>query len=122
VLVERVRGLTAEPDWKRAYAEIVEFERQLTEQGLRLAKFWLSVSKEEQLRRFKARDEDPLKRFKVDREDWANRRYYDAYRCAAAEMIRRTDRDEAPWTVVPADDKRQARLSVLEALCEVLER
>lgn len=122
VLVERVRGLTAEPDWKRAYGEIVEFERQLTEHGLRIVKFWLSVSKEEQLRRFKARDQDPLKRFKVDREDWANRRYYDAYQCAAAEMIRRTDCDEARWTVVAADDKRQARLSVLEAVCEALER
>lgn len=122
VLVERVRGLTAEPDWQRAYAEIVEFERQLTETGLKVAKFWLSVSKEEQLRRFQARDEDPLKRFKVDREDWANRRYYDAYQGAAAEMIRRTDCDEAKWTVVPADDKRQARLLVLEAVCEVLER
>jgi polyphosphate kinase 2 (PPK2 family) len=122
VLVERVRGLTAEPDWKRAYAEIVEFERQLTEHGLRVAKFWMAVSKEEQLRRFQARDEDPLKRFKVDREDWANRRYYDAYQCAAAEMIRRTDTDEAKWTVVPADDKRQARLFVLKAACEALER
>jgi polyphosphate kinase 2 (PPK2 family) len=122
VLVERVRGLTAEPDWKRAYAEIVEFERQLTEHGLRVAKLWMAVSKEEQLRRFQARDEDPLKRFKVDREDWANRRYYDAYQCAAAEMIRRTDTDEAKWTVVPADDKRQARLFVLKAACEALER
>lgn len=122
VLVERVRGLTAEPDWKRAYAEIVEFERQLTEHGLRVAKFWLSVSKEEQLRRFQSRDEDPLKRFKVDREDWANRRYYDAYQCAAAEMIRRTDSNDAKWTVVPADDKRQARLLVLKAACEALER
>jgi polyphosphate:AMP phosphotransferase len=122
VLVERVRGLTAEVDWQRAYAEIVEFERQLTEHGLRVAKFWMAISKEEQLRRFQARDEDPLKRFKVDREDWANRRYYDAYQCAAAEMIRRTDSDDAKWTVVPADDKRQARLFVLKAACDALER
>lgn len=122
VLVERVRGLAADADWQRAYDEIVEFERQLTEHGLRVAKFWLSVSKEEQLRRFKSRDEDPLKRFKVDREDWANRRYYDAYQSAAAEMIRRTDKPDAQWTVVPADDKKQARLTVLKAVCEVLER
>lgn len=122
VLVERVRGLTAEADWKRAYGEIVEFERQLTEHGLRVSKFWLAVSKEEQLRRFQSRDEDPLKRFKVDREDWANRRYYDAYQCAAAEMVRRTDCDDARWTIVPADDKRQARLLVLKAVCEALER
>ena len=87
-----------------------------------VAKFWLSVSKDEQLRRFKARDEDPLKRFKVDREDWANRRYYDAYQTAAAEMVRRTDADNAKWTVVGADDKKQARLTVLKAVCETLER
>jgi polyphosphate kinase 2 (PPK2 family) len=121
VLVERVRDLTPDADWRRAYAEIVEFERQLTEHGLLVAKFWLSVSKEEQLKRFKERDDDPLKRFKVDREDWANRRYYDAYQTAAAEMIRRTDSDDAKWTIVPADDKKQARLTVLEAVCETLE-
>lgn len=121
VLVERVRGLAAQADWKRAYDEIVEFERQLTEHGLRVAKFWLSVSKEEQLRRFKARDEDPLKRFKVDREDWANRRYFDAYQSAAVEMIRRTGSADAKWTVVPADDKKQARLTVLKAVVEVLD-
>lgn len=122
VLVERVRDLTPEADWKRAYAEIVEFERQLTEQGLRVAKFWLAVSKEEQLRRFKARDDDPLKRFKVDREDWANRRHYDEYQIAASEMIRRTDADDARWTLVPADDKKHARLTVLKTVCDTLER
>jgi AMP-polyphosphate phosphotransferase len=122
VLVERVRDLTPEPDWKRAYAEIVEFERQLTEHGLLVAKFWLSVSKDEQLKRFKSRDEDPLKRFKVDREDWANRRYYDVYQNAAAEMIRRTDADDAKWHIIAADDKKQARLTVLKAVCEMLER
>ncbi|HEY0940896.1 MAG TPA: polyphosphate:AMP phosphotransferase [Steroidobacter sp.] len=122
VLVERVRDLTPEADWRRAYAEIVEFERQLTEHGLFVAKFWLSVSKGEQLRRFKARDEDPLKRFKVDREDWANRRYYDAYQAAAAEMVRRTDTESARWTIVPADDKKHARLAVLRAVCDTLER
>jgi polyphosphate:AMP phosphotransferase len=122
VLVERVRDLTPEPDWKRAYAEIVELERQLTEHGLFVAKFWLSVSKDEQLKRFKARDQDPLKRFKVDREDWANRRHYDAYQNAAAEMIHRTDAQDAKWTIVAADDKKQARLTVLKAVCETLQR
>ena len=90
VLVERVRGFAAAPDWRRAYDEINEFERQLTESGLIVAKFWLQVSKAEQLRRFKARDEDPLKRFKVDPEDWTNRTFYDAYQTAAAEMVERT--------------------------------
>jgi AMP-polyphosphate phosphotransferase len=121
VLVERVRGFAAPPDWRRAYDEICEFERQLTEDGLIVAKFWLQVTKAEQLRRFKARDEDPLKRFKVDPEDWANRTFYDAYQAAAAEMVQRTDTPAARWTVVPADDKKSARLHVLHVVCETIE-
>ena len=121
VLVERVRGFAAPPDWRRAYDEIREFEQQLTETGLIVAKFWMQVSKAEQLRRFKARDEDPLKRFKVDPEDWTNRNFYDAYQTAAAEMIQRTDSPAAAWTVVPADDKKSARLHVLRAVCEAIE-
>jgi polyphosphate:AMP phosphotransferase len=121
VLVERVRGLAAPADWRRAYAEICEFERQLTEHGLVVAKFWLQVSKAEQLRRFKERDEDPLKRFKVDPEDWTNRSLYDAYQLAAAEMIQRTRSPQARWHVVPADDKKSARLHVLRVVCEAVE-
>jgi polyphosphate:AMP phosphotransferase len=121
VLVERVRGFASAPDWRRAYDEICEFERQLTEQGLIVAKFWLQVSKAEQLRRFKTRDEDPLKRFKVDPEDWTNRTFYDAYQSAAAEMIERTDTPEARWTVVPGDDKKSARLHVLRVVCETID-
>jgi polyphosphate:AMP phosphotransferase len=122
VLVERVRGLTAAADWQRAYDEIREFELQLAEHGIIVHKFWLAVSKDEQLQRLKARDADPLKRFKVDPEDWANRRFYDAYQAAAQEMIERTDTAYAPWTVVEADDKRYARLKVLRAVCEAMER
>jgi polyphosphate kinase 2 (PPK2 family) len=122
VLVERVRGFAAPADWRRAYSEICEFERQLTEHGLVVAKFWLQVSKAEQLRRFKARDEDPLKRFKVDPEDWTNRSLYDAYQTAASEMIARTDLPEARWHVVPADDKKSARLHVLRVVCEAIEK
>jgi AMP-polyphosphate phosphotransferase len=121
VLVERVRGFAAPADWRRAYSEICEFERQLTEHGLVVAKFWLQVSKAEQLRRFKERDEDPLKRFKVDPEDWTNRSFYDAYQTAAAEMIARTDLPAARWHVVPADDKKSARLHVLRVVCESIE-
>jgi polyphosphate kinase 2 (PPK2 family) len=121
VLVERVRGFAAPPDWRRAYEEINEFERQLGETGLIVAKFWLQVSKAEQLRRFKARDEDPLKRFKVDPEDWTNRTFYDAYHTAAAEMVERTDTEHARWNVVPADDKKNARLHVLRRVCETVE-
>jgi polyphosphate:AMP phosphotransferase len=121
VLVERVRGFAAAPDWRRAYDEICEFERQLIEDGLIVAKFWLQVSKAEQLRRFKARDEDPLKRFKVDPEDWTNRTFYDAYQSAAAQMVERTHMPAARWNVVPADDKKSARLHVLRVVCETIE-
>jgi AMP-polyphosphate phosphotransferase len=121
VLVERVRGFAAPSDWRRAYHEINEFEHQLTESGLILAKFWLQVSKAEQLRRFKARDDDPLKRFKVDPEDWTNRTFYDAYQAAAAEMVERTHTAHAHWNVVPADDKKSARLHVLRVVCDAVE-
>jgi polyphosphate:AMP phosphotransferase len=121
VLVERVRGFAAPPDWRRAYDEINEFEHQLTESGLIVAKFWLQVSKAEQLRRFKARDEDPLKRFKVDPEDWTNRTFYDAYQTAAAEMVQRTHTRQAHWNVVPGDDKKSARLHVLTVVCDAVE-
>ncbi len=121
VLVERVRDFATPADWRRAYAEIREFERQLTEHGLVVAKFWLQVSKAEQLRRFKARDEDPLKRFKVDPEDWTNRSLFDAYQLAAAEMVQRTHSPGARWHVVPADDKKSARLHVLRVVCATVE-
>jgi polyphosphate:AMP phosphotransferase len=121
VLVERVRGLAAPRDWRRAYAEINEFERQLVEHRVIVAKFWLSVSRAEQLARFKERDRNPLKRFKVDPEDWVNRRHWNDYQGAAREMIARTSTPHAPWVVVPADDKRVARLAVLRALCDRIE-
>jgi polyphosphate:AMP phosphotransferase len=121
VLVERVRGLAKRPDWQRAYDEINEFERELAEHRVIVAKFWMSVSKAEQLARFKERDRNPLKRFKVDPEDWANRRQWQAYERAAREMIARTSDRQAPWYVIPADDKRYARLLVLRRLCERIE-
>lgn len=122
VLVERVRDLMVQSDWQRAYDEINEFERQLAESGMVVHKFWLAVSKEEQLKRLEERDSDPLKRFKVDPEDWANRRFYDAYQAAAQEMIRRTHTDHAQWTVIEGDDKKYARLKVLRTVCESMER
>src|SRR5262245_8273295 len=121
VLVERVRGFAAPAAWRRAYDEICEFERELLEHDLIVAKFWLQVSKAEQLRRFKERDEDKLKRFKVDPEDWTNRTFYDAYQAAAGEMVMRTNTRQARWHVVPADDKKSARLHVLQTVCETIE-
>ncbi len=122
VLVERVRGFAAAEDWQRAYGEINEFEQELTEHGLIVHKFWLSVSKEEQLKRFEDRDKDKLKSYKVDPQDWVNRKLYDQYQLAAHEMIARTDTEHAPWTVVEADDKKYARLKVLRTVCEQIEQ
>ena len=121
VLVERVHALAAKTDWQRAYGEINEFELELTEHQVVVAKFWMSVSEDEQLARFKERDRNPLKRFKVDPEDWRNRKQWQAYQAAARDMIALTSTRHAPWTIVPADDKRQARLAVLTALCDRIE-
>jgi polyphosphate kinase 2 (PPK2 family) len=121
VLVERVRGFAQAPDWQRAYDEINEFERQLAEHRVIVAKFWLAVSRDEQLERFAERDRNPLKRFKVDPEDWANRKHWAAYQRAAQDMVARTDTRHAPWTIVPADDKRRARLTVLRTLGDRVE-
>ena len=122
VLVERVRGLAAKPDWQRAYEEINEFELELAEHGVILAKFWLSVSLEEQAARFAERSRNALKRFKVDPEDLQNRSQWDAYQAAARDMIALTSTRHAPWAVVPADDKRRARLEVLRRLFERIEQ
>jgi polyphosphate:AMP phosphotransferase len=121
VLVERVHGLAATADWRRAFGEINEFEYELTEHRVIVAKFWMSVSPAEQLARFRERDRNPLKRFKVDPEDWRNRKEWKAYQAAARDMIALTDTSHAPWAVVPADDKRRARLEVLRVLCERVE-
>jgi polyphosphate kinase 2 (PPK2 family) len=121
VLVERVHALAAKTDWQRAYHEINEFELELTEHQIVVAKFWMAVGEDEQLARFKERDRNPLKRFKVDPEDWRNRKQWQAYQAAARDMIALTSTRHAPWTIVPADDKRQARLAVLTALCERIE-
>ena len=121
VLVERVRELTPPADWQRAYDEIREFELELAEHDIVVQKFWLAVSKQEQLKRFNERNDDPLKRFKVDPADWENRRRFDDFQVAARDMIERTDTAYAPWTVVPADDKRYARLVVLRTVCAAIE-
>ncbi|GAA0809270.1 polyphosphate kinase 2 family protein [Spirilliplanes yamanashiensis] len=122
VLVERVEGFAAEHQWKRAYDEIVEFERTLTAEGMILVKFWMHVSPEEQLRRFEDRAADPLRQWKLTDEDWRNREKREAYEAAVEEMLDRTDHPRAPWTVVAGDDKRTARVTVVEAVCAAVER
>jgi len=116
VLVERVEGFAVEAQWKRAYGEIREFERTMTENGCILRKFWLEISPEEQLTRFRARQRDPANQHKLTPEDWRNRSHREEYEAALADMLRETSTDYAPWEVIPADSKRHARLSVMEQI------
>lgn len=122
VLVERVEQLCTEADWLRSYHEINEFEEQLSESGVVLLKFWLATTPEEQLRRFKEREEVAHKRFKITPDDWRNRKQWPRYERAVADMIERTSTDVAPWHVIPANDKRHARVEVLSRICETLAR
>ena len=121
VLVERVEGLAAEPDWMRAYPEINQFEDELARAGIVLVKLWLAISPEEQLRRFRAREETRFKRFKITPEDWRNRKKWPDYARAVRDMVDRTSTATAPWTLVEANDKRWARVKVLRTICDRLE-
>ncbi|ABM62637.1 polyphosphate:AMP phosphotransferase [Halorhodospira halophila] len=120
VLVERVEGFASEPEWRRAYAEINDFEEQLAENGSILLKFWLHVSEEEQLRRFRERENTPHKQYKITDEDWRNREQWPLYKDAVDEMITSTSTEYAPWTLVEGDDKRFARIKVLQTVCDRL--
>jgi len=121
VLVERVEGYCTEYDWMRAYNEINEFETQMVEHNIVLAKFWLSISQEEQLARFQARENTGFKRYKITGEDWRNREKWPQYEQAVCDMVDRTSTEIAPWTLVPANDKYHARIQVLRTLCERIE-
>jgi len=121
VLVERVEGFCTEPDWMRAYSEINDFEEQLVLNNTVLTKFWLQISKDEQLKRFKLREKTSFKRFKITAEDWRNRKKWDAYQIAADEMIQRTSTAPAPWTLVESNDKSFARIKVLKTLVQQIE-
>ncbi|MQA00326.1 MAG: hypothetical protein GEU80_13530 [Dehalococcoidia bacterium] len=122
VLVERVEGLAAEPEWQRAYDDIVDFEETHVRGGLVLVKFWLQITKDEQLERFQAREEDPFKEYKITEDDWRNRERWDEYQAAAEDMLQRTHRPWAPWTLVSGEDKRHARIHVLETVVTRLEQ
>ncbi|MBN1102673.1 MAG: polyphosphate:AMP phosphotransferase [Deltaproteobacteria bacterium] len=121
VLVERVEGFCSEADWLRAYGEINDFEEQLLRNNILIVKFWLAISKEEQLRRFKEREKTPFKRFKITEEDWRNREKWNAYEQAVCDMVDRTSTDIAPWTLVEGDNKYYARIKVLRILCKTIE-
>jgi AMP-polyphosphate phosphotransferase len=116
VLVERVEGFCSPVEWQRAYREIGEFETQQASAGMIVVKFWLQISKQEQLRRFKDRERDPFRSYKLTEEDWRNRARWDEYQAAVEDMLRLTSRPEAPWIVIEADDKYWARLKTLKTL------
>ena len=121
VLVERIEGYATKEQWTRAYEEIVQFERTLVVEGLILVKFWLHISDEEQLRRFEARQAEPLKHWKLTEEDWRNREKNRRYDAAAEDMFVRTDHELALWDLVAAEQKRFGRVAVLERLNQRIE-
>lgn len=121
VLIERVEGLTKETDWRRAYQEIVEYERLLAEDRYVVAKFFLHISKEEQRQRLESLSSDEATHWQVAQEDWDHNERYGEYREAVEAMLERTDSEWAPWTVVEATDKRWARVKVFQTLVSCLE-
>ena len=121
VLVERVEKFCSEQDWMRAYHEINDFEEQLVESGAIVTKFWLTITKDEQLKRFREREKTPFKTFKITEEDWRNRKKWNDYQRAVCDMVERTSNDLAPWVLVPANDKYSARIQILKTLCERVE-
>jgi polyphosphate kinase 2 (PPK2 family) len=122
VLVERVEGYASEEEWRRAYDEIAGLEQSLAAEGTILIKFWMHISDEEQLRRFERRARLPLKRWKLTEEDWRNREKRPAYEEAVEDMFAHTDHPDAPWTIVPGDSKRFARVFVAETVVAEIER
>jgi AMP-polyphosphate phosphotransferase len=122
VLVERVEELASVDQWSRAYEEIVEFERMYAREGMILVKFWLHISSEEQFRRFKRREENPLKQWKLTEEDWRNRGRREDYEQAVEDMLSRTDHDLGRWQLVEAESKRYARVKVIETTIAEIER
>lgn len=121
VMVERIEGFCSETQWQRSYKEINNMEEHLTSFGCIVIKFWMQVDKEEQLKRFKERQETPEKQWKITEEDWRNREKWDAYEEAVNEMIIRTSITRAPWVIVEANSKYYARIKVLETVVSALE-
>lgn len=122
VLVERVEGYATEAEWTRAYDEINQFEAMLTAEGVRIVKLFLHVSEDEQTERFRARFEDPWKRWKLTVDDFRNADKRADYVTAVDDMLERTSTAQAPWAVVPAEQKRHARVACLEAVVDCLGR
>jgi polyphosphate kinase 2 (PPK2 family) len=121
VLVERVEGFATKEEWRRAFGEIVDFERTLAAEGMILVKIWMHLSAAEQLRRFERRRDDPYKSWKLTDEDWRNRGKRAEYEAAVEEMLKRTHKAGAPWHVVSGENKRWARVAVVRLVCEAIE-
>jgi polyphosphate kinase 2 (PPK2 family) len=116
VMVEKIENITPEKRVEQAYAEINEFERELTESGVIIIKFWLQIDKDEQLRRFKLRESDPFKKWKITNEDWRNREKWDEYEPLIERMIGLTSTEHAPWNIIEANDKLFSRIKVLKTV------
>jgi polyphosphate kinase 2 (PPK2 family) len=122
VMVERVEGLCTPSEWQRAYREINDFERQLADFGTVIVKFWLEIDQDEQLRRFRAREQTPYKQWKIGPDDWRNRENWKQYEQAVVEMLEQTSTTYAPWTILEANCKLHARIKALRTVAEALER
>lgn len=122
VLVERLEGFATKDEWERAYNEINDFERLLTDGNYIMIKFWIHIDKDEQLNRFNARAQDPYKAWKLTDEDWRNREKFDDYVAAADEMFERTDSENAPWVLVAGNNKQYARIQVLKETLAHIEK
>lgn len=121
VLVERIEQYATPEQWQRSFEEINQFEQQITDHGTTVLKFWLHISPEEQLRRFELRQQQPHKQYKITDDDWRNREKWQAYEHAVEDMFYHTSTNAAPWTLVPANDKRFARIQVLKTYCKAME-
>ena len=122
VLVERVEGLAKSSQWRRAYSEIVNFEEAMLTHGIIILKFWLHIDRDEQMRRFKSREQTSFKQFKITEEDYRNREKWDDYQKAVNEMIARTSTSKSPWLLIEANDKNYARIKIIKAYCDRLEK
>ena len=121
-MVERLEGFCTQNDWQRAYNEINEFERELTDWGAVVIKFWVQIDKETQLERFKDRENTPEKRWKITDEDWRNREKWDMYEDAVNEMLQKTSTESAPWYILESNNKYYARIKALKTVIKRLEK
>ncbi|HCA55681.1 MAG TPA: phosphate--AMP phosphotransferase, partial [Ruminococcaceae bacterium] len=122
VMVERLEGFCTEKEWRRAYHEINEFERMLTEWGAVVLKFWIHIDQDTQLARFKDRENTPEKQWKITDEDWRNREKWPEYEIAVNDLLQKTSTKNAPWYIIESNDKNYARIKTLRIIVKALEK